>query len=957
MSKAATFKEIASYCGLSAKDIESIYDMISQRHIYLDEHIIEEMKWFFVEIGINDYYFKTTPVEVIADHLDCMVSAKRIGAKTKDGIDLNIESDPTSGKVFLVSDIHRKAIKVEERILRMYPVARIESYRSKRPFYGDVNLRMYFITLPEIKEIPEKPGFDDLVTEDFITHSPKETYKRYKAFWKEARTNREPSVRVSDKKETQETRIMVYLPNEYNENFFSKISNVFDSYGITSNRKYMEPMGNDITMFSFYLPEITDTRVLEDLQEDVVLASIMPDNQIEEHFAEGVFNAKETFYAMVASEFVHQFLSTLDVEYQALVAKMQGDAELLELARKFRTTLAKDTFTMNRIETACLKHPNIIKELYLHFKQRFYETTKDYNKADHEVQIENLINHEVRISHDRDILRMMMRFNNHILKTNFYKDHKSSVSFRLDPGFMNENDYVELPFGVVYIYGKEFFGFHVRFRDIARGGIRIVRSRDFEAFVTNSDFILEENYGLAYTQQRKNKDIPEGGSKGTILLRSGAQDKADFAFRHYVDGILDLLLPDKDTIDYYGQEELLFLGPDEGTAHLMEWASLRAKERGYRFWKAFTTGKPPKIGGIPHDDFGMTTQSVHQNVLGILDRLGIKEEDITKFQTGGPDGDLGSNEILISKDRTIGIVDGSGVVYDPLGLDRKELTRLAKKRVMIQEFDTTKLSKDGFRVLISDNNMRLPDGTVVASGLDFRNLFHLSPYAKADLLSPNGGRPKAINMSNVKELLDENGSVKFRFIVEGANLFVTQEARLWLERRGVIVIKDATANKGGVTSSSLEVLASLALEDEEFLDLICKMNRKEPEFRINYVEDVQRIIRTNAEREFNVLYNANQETGKLFTHLSDELSNKINLLTDRIAESDLFSDKVLLKKVLKNYVPATLQNQIGIATLMDRVPAMYQRAIMATELARSYVYEYGLQATEVDFLAYITNYK
>ena len=29
------------------------------------------------------------------------------------------------------------------------------------------------------------------------------------------------------------------------------------------------------------------------------------------------------------------------------------------------------------------------------------------------------------------------------------------------------------------------------------------------------------------------------------------------------------------------------------------------------------------------------------------------ESKITKFQTGGPDGDLGSNEILVSKDNTI----------------------------------------------------------------------------------------------------------------------------------------------------------------------------------------------------------------------------------------------------------------------------------------------------------------
>ena len=107
-----------------------------------------------------------------------------------------------------------------------------------------------------------------------------------------------------------------------------------------------------------------------------------------------------------------------------------------------------------------------------------------------------------------------------------------------------------------------------------------------------------------------------------------------------------------------GQEEILFLGPDEGTADLMDWAATYAKTRGYAQWSSLTTGKSPALGGIPHDTFGMTTQSVHTYVVGILRELGIPEETITKFQTGGPDGDLGSNEILVSKDKTKAVVDG-----------------------------------------------------------------------------------------------------------------------------------------------------------------------------------------------------------------------------------------------------------------------------------------------------------
>jgi glutamate dehydrogenase len=104
----------------------------------------------------------------------------------------------------------------------------------------------------------------------------------------------------------------------------------------------------------------------------------------------------------------------------------------------------------------------------------------------------------------------------------------------------------------------------------------------------------------------------------------------------------------------------------------------------------------------------MTTRSVHQYVLGIYRKLKLKESECTKMQTGGPDGDLGSNEILISSDKTIGIVDGSGVIHDPEGLNRDELIRLAKARKMINHFDTSKLSAKGYRVLIEENNIKLP---------------------------------------------------------------------------------------------------------------------------------------------------------------------------------------------------------------------------------------------------------
>ena len=47
-----------------------------------------------------------------------------------------------------------------------------------------------------------------------------------------------------------------------------------------------------------------------------------------------------------------------------------------------------------------------------------------------------------------------------------------------------------------------------------------------------------------------------------------------------------------------------------------------------------------------------------------------------------------------------------------------------------------------------------------------------------------------------------------------------QPARLALEKKGIVLFRDSSANKGGVTSSSLEVLAGMSLSDAQFLDLM-----------------------------------------------------------------------------------------------------------------------------------------
>src|SRR6266511_171640 len=167
--------------------------------------------------------------------------------------------------------------------------------------------------------------------------------------------------------------------------------------------------------------------------------------------------------------------------------------------------------------------------------------------------------------------------------------------------------------------------------------------------------------------------------------------------------------------------------------------------------------------------------------------------------------------------------------------------RLAKKRVMISEFDVSKLSSDGYRVLVDETNVTLPSGKIVYNGMIFRNTFHLRDGRPFDLFVPCGGRPESIDLSTVNKLIID-GKCTIPYIVEGANLFITQDAKLRLEKAGCILFKDASANKGGVTSSSLEVLAALSFDDEGFIENMCvKENGSVPPFYEAYVKQVQEI--------------------------------------------------------------------------------------------------------------------
>ena len=950
-----SLRDIANRSFLSLEDLVQLEESILSTGYMSREKALGEIEQFTIELGIDEYYFKTTDIDDIAKHLISISASELVSKYGGAGVGIEFINEEPDRALYIIEI--SKVEEIEDRIENKYPTYRVEAYTTKNPS-NDQTLRFYIVNKPSFKEglgKKEDLTFEEASNKAFMQSKMPGTAARYKKAWEWMCNRESPYISITDKPESGETRVMVGIHGQGTRQVMAKFANEMRRSKILASRKYKEPFFYQKSIYSFYFDTL-DKETIKDFSRKLNTIVMLPEHPINMLFTDGIYSSETTMYAISAAAFTNQFIAVLAEEYKTLIRALKDQPEAKGILDKMKLRLVKETFSEPRIAQAVIKHHEVVSLIYQDFSNRLYPENKQGNEKEIEKLIATKIETDVPSPTDKTIFQYFLTFNKVILKTNFFKKNKICAAYRLDPSFLNEVDFPEKPFGVFFCVGRPFIGFHIRFRDIARGGIRIVRSKSLSQYRNNLDTAFMENYNLALTQQKKNKDIPEGGSKGIILLNINNQDEAERAFKDYIDGILDIIIDHEDVRDLYGKEEILFFGPDEGTAELMDWVPTHGNKRTYPFYKALSTGKSPELGGIPHDLYGMTTQSVHQNVLGALEQLGLKEKDVVKIQTGGPDGDLGSNEIKISEDKTVAVIDGSGVLYDINGINRDELLKLANEREMVENFDKSMLSPEGFFVSVNDKKVTLADGTFVPNGEEFRNSFHLNPLAKADLFVPCGGRPAAVNINNWRQLVDDKGNPKYKIIVEGANLFITEEARLRLEEHGVIIIKDASANKGGVTSSSLEVFAALALSDDEFEAHMRVKDEKAPEFMKSYVDEVIKTIIYNARTEFELLWSENEQKGIPFTHLTNMVSRKINDMTDAIFSSDLLANTKLKQKIVKEYTPKSLLDLVGIENILKRVPENYLNAIVSTKLATSFVYAYGLDSNEIDFHIYLRNF-
>ncbi|HUG09463.1 MAG TPA: NAD-glutamate dehydrogenase domain-containing protein, partial [Opitutaceae bacterium] len=540
------------------------------------------------------------------------------------------------------------------------------------------------------------------------------------------------------------------------------------------------------------------------------------------------------------------------------------------------------------------------------------------------------IESEVDLEDARVLLNRLLDAVHATQRTNVALEERYALAMRLDPSILATPERSETPYGVYFVHGRSFDAFHVRFRDIARGGVRAVRPIGFEQHTREAERLFDEVYGLAFAQQLKNKDIPEGGAKAVILIEPG--EPISRCFKAFGDSILDLITPEAATrsrvVDRFGHEELLYLGPDENiTPDLIEWIVDRAKRRGYALPNSFMSSKPG--AGINHKEYGVTSEGVTVFLDVALRAVGIypTSTPFTVKLTGGPDGDVAGNEIrILHRDygenaRIVGIADGSGSAEDPDGLSHDELLRLVERSEPIAMFDRNLLGSRGRVVTIHE-----PDG------FHLRNTLH--NRIVADAFIPAGGRPRTIHEGNWKQYLQADGTPSSKVIVEGANLFLTPEAREELSRLGTLIFKDSSANKCGVICSSYEISASMVLSEAEFLEI-----KKE------FVEDVLVKLRLLARREAELLLRERHRSPHVsLPEISIRLS-KVMLKTSDAIEAALPSlpehDLVMARELVVEHLPGALLEKAG-PRIWERLPESYVRWIIAKTLAARIVYKEGL---------------
>lgn len=587
------------------------------------------------------------------------------------------------------------------------------------------------------------------------------------------------------------------------------------------------------------------------------------------------------------------------------------EAWLLRAGAKYHTQ-SGFSYSQSYMEDALLNHPAIARGIVNIFHAKFNPSgTKSAEKrekdvASAEASVVDALNDVSSLAEDR-IFRRFLNLFSATLRTNYYQQtdagqSKLYISFKIDSAKIDELPQPR-PYREIFVSGPRVDGVHLRFGPVARGGLRWSDRRE--------DFRTEV-LGLVKAQRVKNAVIVPTGSKGGFYPkqlpetgdRAAIYEEGREAYKLFIRGLLDLtdnivkgeIVRPKNMVLWDDPDPYLVVAADKGTAQFSDTANAISEEYGFWLGDAFASGGS---AGYDHKVMGITARGAWEAVKRHFREMGkdIQSEPFTAAGVGDMSGDVFGNGMLLSEQtRLIAAFDHRDIFIDPdpdPATSFKERKRLFEMdRSSWADYDTKLISKGGGvfsrstksialspemqSVLNTDAEKLAPNELIKAilrAPVELFWLGGIGTYFKAEdeenwRVGDRANDPVRINAEDIGA----------KVIGEGANLGLTQHARIEFARAGGRINTDAIDNSAGVDSSdhevNIKILLSMAIEQAELKaedrnDLLASMTEDVASHVLQHNYDQTRAItlmEVNASKDIDVhgrLMNTMEREGRL----------------------------------------------------------------------------------------------
>lgn len=661
------------------------------------------------------------------------------------------------------------------------------------------------------------------------------------------------------------------------------------------------------------------------------------------------------------------------------------------------------TYGMDTVVTAMRNAPEITKGLIGLFIALHDPKAKNDKDADKYRAIIDTGLAQVKAVDDDRILRTTKAVIEATLRTNAFSDAAAeALAFKIDSSKV-PNLPKPLPWREIWVYSPRIEGIHLRSGPVARGGLRWSDRRD--------DF-RTEILGLMKAQRVKNAVIVPAGAKGGFYpkqLPNPAVDRdAWFAegtesYRSFIRTLLSVtdnivkgkVVHPKNVVIRDGEDPYFVVAADKGTATFSDVANGLALERDFWLGDAFASGGS---NGYDHKAMGITAKGAWISVQRHFAEMGIdvQKEPVRVVGCGDMSGDVFGNGMLLSKAiKLVAAFDHRHIFFDPDPADpgkswteRKRMFNLP--RSSWEDYDKKLISKGGGVFSRAEKTMKLTPEIKELLGVtedEMEPAAVISAIMKAEIdliwFGGIGTYIKASTQANVDvgdpgndRLRVDANEVRAKVIGEGANLGVTQAARIEFATHGGRVNTDFIDNSAGVDCSDNEVNIKIALNREviegrlkldarntllesmtdNVSDLVLEDNRLQalglsiaerggaaalPSY-VRLIEifelggKLDRKVEGLASSE-ELLRRGQEDRGLTRPELAVLLSTAKLALQDAIEQSDLASDPTLGDELLHAF-PVEMQKKFGDAIADHQL----RKEIIATKVANRMINRLGL---------------